>query len=70
MGITYFYYVGVKTIKGLKLVTKSDYDNKICLWEDGNQPKLFTKGSADLLIAALKKSGYDAITIQASGVLS
>ncbi len=69
MGITYFYYVGVKTIKGLQLVTNSDYDNKICSWEDGRQPKVFTKAAADLLITALKKSGYDAITIQASGVL-
>ena len=70
MGITYFYYVGVKTDRGLRLVTTSDYDNKLCSWEHDKQPKVFTKASADVLIAALNKSGYDAITIQASGVLS
>lgn len=70
MGITYFYYVGVKTAKGVELVTKSDYDNTLCSWSKDKQPKVFTKAAAAVLINALNKAGYDAITIQASGVLN
>lgn len=58
-----FYYVGVKTNKGMQLVTHIDYENKSVLWKPDKKPLAMGENEAEFLRFELCLSCYFAVVI-------